>query len=143
MVIGSAKKLPPMHPDEMGRLLQTEKRFTSQADVLQVEQLYRTFFERAVRHATFLNLRFLKWGDTEIKKLAEVLPYFSSLEKIDLYRNNIGNEGIEALAKALPHNKSLTTLKLGNNRGIGQEYKQLLKQALVNGRKDSAFDLSW
>jgi hypothetical protein len=52
--------------------------------------------------------------------IASDLQFMAVLTKLELYWNNIGNDGAKAIAEALKVNAVLTTLNLGvNNIGVG------------------------
>ncbi|RUP51270.1 hypothetical protein BC936DRAFT_149115 [Jimgerdemannia flammicorona] len=52
-----------------------------------------------------------------------------NLQSLDLYKNDIGDEGASAIAEALKMNTSLKTLYLGDN-GIGEKGADALAKAL-------------
>ena len=52
---------------------------------------------------------------------------------LDLYDNNIGDEGATALAEALKENTTLTTLNLASNK-IGDEGATALAEALKENK---------
>ena len=62
----------------------------------------------------------------------------ATVEVLDLSECGIGDAGAAALAEALRSNTSLTKLVLMGNDGIGEQGKQLLRDA-VAGRE--GFDL--
>jgi len=73
-------------------------------------------------------------GDEGAKALAEVLKVNATVERLYLVNCGIGDDGAAALAEALRSNTSLTHLNLQRNRGIGEQSKQLLRDA-VAGRQ--------
>ena len=77
-------------------------------------------------------------GDEGAKALAEALKVNATVEELSLWKCGIGDDGAAALAEALRANTSLTKLNLMCNDGIGEQGKQLLRNA-VAGRQ--GFDL--
>ena len=57
---------------------------------------------------------------TRVKAIGEALKVNTSLTKINLYENNIGDEGGKAIGEALKVNISLTEIILACNK-IGDE----------------------
>ena len=79
------------------------------------------------------------WGNKEIgdegaKALAEARKVNATVKKLELDGCGIGDDGAAALAEALRSNTSLTLLYLYGNDGIGEQGKQLLRDA-VAGRE--------
>ena len=80
----------------------------------------------------------LKINDGEIRYeeatlLANALEKNTTLERLDLYANNIGDEGAKALASALEKNTTLVLLELAKNN-IGDEGAKALATALEKNR---------
>ena len=73
-------------------------------------------------------------GDEGAKALAEALKVNATVKELNLYECGIGDDGAAALAEALRSNTSLTYLRLEYNDGIGEQGKQLLRDA-VAGRQ--------
>ena len=73
-------------------------------------------------------------GDEGAKALAEALKVNTTVKELDLRMCGIGDDGAAALAEALRSNTSLTQLNLQFNDGIGEQGKQLLRDA-VAGRQ--------
>ena len=78
-----------------------------------------------------LNLTRNKIGNDEIEALAEFVKHLTSLQELDLSWNAIGDRGIEKLAEETKHLKSLEKLDLSNNK-IGDEGAAKLAQSLKN-----------
>ena len=94
-----ATRDPPMTPEEFCTALQ-KKLFTSGADSEVVKGIYSSFFDKAVPAAKQLIFSGVSWGDTaalgsktEMQRLADVLPRFTSLTALDLSRNSLGSKG--------------------------------------------------
>ena len=79
----AAKREPPLMPDKVLHLLETEKQFTAKADVGVVDKVYRTFFAGVSGYAKKLDFSKLKWGDEEVKHLVQVLPEFARLSTLE------------------------------------------------------------
>ena len=47
------------------------------------------------------------------KYISQLLNVTHTLQELDIDNNDIGDNGIAAISKALQHNKSLTTLSVG------------------------------
>lgn len=69
-------------------------------------------------------------GKEGIKALAEVLPRNHILEVLDLSKNQMGVSGANELAQALKGNKSLTMLNLFNNK-IGYDGAKALAEKVI------------
>ena len=63
------------------------------------------------------------------------------LTKINLYYENIDDEGGKAIGEALKVNTSLTEIFLGTNR-IGDEGKQIIRDAWLLHRENNRYGLS-
>ena len=63
-----------------------------------------------------------------------------TVKKLDLYGCGIGDDGAAALAQALRSNASLTKLDLDLHNNIGEQGKQLLRDA-VAGRQGFALSI--
>ena len=73
-------------------------------------------------------------GDEGTKALAEALKVNAMVKQLNLVDCGIGADGAAALAEALRSNTSLRRLDLYDNDGIGEQGKQLLRDA-VAGRE--------
>jgi len=71
-------------------------------------------------------------GDEGAKALAESLKVNATVKELDLDFCGIGDDGAAALAEALRSNTTLTHLDLEVNRGIGEQGKQLLRDAVAS-----------
>jgi len=111
----AAAREPPLLPDEVRRLLETEKQFTASADVDVVDQLYRSFFDGATRSATRLDFNGLAWGDEEARRLIAVLPRFVALVSLDVSSNELGVAGAGLLAVYVQESAVLTSIDVGFN----------------------------
>lgn len=69
-------------------------------------------------------------GKDGIKALAEVLPHNNVLEVLDLSKNNIGVSGASELAVSLKNNKSLRYLNVFNNK-IGYDGAKAIAENVV------------
>lgn len=69
-------------------------------------------------------------GKDGIKALAEVLPHNQIIEVLDLSKNNLGVPGASELAVALKGNKSLKFLNLFNNK-VGFDGAKSLAQNVI------------
>jgi len=126
----AATRKPPLLPDEVRHLLETQKKFTAKADVNIVDQVYRTFFSGVTGFAKELVFRSLKWGDEDAKQLVQVLPQFVSLTTLDLGENQMGMFGGYRIAKALEVTKVLTNLDISANKigpGGGKAFAEALQ----------------
>ena len=81
-------------------------------------------------------------GDEGAKALAEALKVNTTVKKLFLGDCSIGDDGAAALAEALRSNTSLTFLGLVRNDGIGEQGKQLLRDA-VAGRQGFELGLNF
>ena len=98
----TARRPPPMAPEAVAEELRNGgKKFTSNADVEVVAELYRSYFEGISSTATHLDFAGLRWADPEVTQLAAVLPRFTSAARLDLAENLVGPDGAAALAPAL------------------------------------------
>ena len=110
-----SRRCVPLRPDVVRHLLHTEKKFTTDADKGVVADLYERFFNDVAGSCTQLAFGGLHWTDKEIRDLAGSLRLFEKLEELDLWRNEIGNEGAVALAGALKDLKHLKLVDLRHN----------------------------
>ena len=68
-------------------------------------------------------------GNEGAKALAVALKLNTTVWELWLHDCGIGDDGAAALAEALRSNTSLTSLNLDDNDGIGEQGKQLLRDA--------------
>lgn len=80
-------------------------------------------------------------NDDDAIALAEVLPYGTSITKLYLGENNIGDKGIKALAKALHHHPSLKQIYLPRNH-ISDEGAIAIAEMLTSNNTLVSIDLS-
>ena len=80
-------------------------------------------------------------GDEGAKALAEALKVNATVKKLDLDGCGIGDDGAAALAEALRSNTSLTKLALMFNKSIGEQGKQLLRDAVAGREGNFRLDL--
>ncbi|EOD06775.1 hypothetical protein EMIHUDRAFT_106703 [Emiliania huxleyi CCMP1516] len=125
---------PPLLPSAFAAELEKKSFTNGKDDKPLVKQLYEAAFKEQFGKATVLNYRGLGWGDAEAAQLAEVLASGAAprLERLELQRNKIGDEGCKALAAALGKEGAaprLETLSLGENK-IGDEGCKALAAAL-------------
>ena len=45
--------------------------------------------------------------------ISQLLNFTHTLQELNMYRNDIGDDGMAVISEALQHNKSLTTLNVG------------------------------
>ena len=67
--------------------------------------------------------------------MAEALKVNKTLKQLHLSYCGIGGDGAAALAEALRSNTSLMHLLLDGNDGMGEQGKQLLRDAVAGRRK--------
>ena len=125
----AAARLPPLLPDDVRRLLTTEKKFTASADLDKVDQLYRTFFDGVTLAATQLNMQGLGWTETQVEQLVAVLPRFTALTWLDLSHNKLGVKGAKIFAPAIAVNASIMSIDLSANH-LGPEGAKALAPAI-------------
>ena len=105
----AAKRQPPLLPEDVLRLLKTEKKFTAgSADVDVVDGLYRRFFDGITLSATALTFSGHEWGVAEARQLAGVLPHFAVLKMLDVSRNKLDAAAAMDMAGWLCSSSSLT-----------------------------------
>lgn len=80
----AVRRMPPVLPDEVARMLSTEKTFTNSADIDMVAGLYRSFFEEVAPHVEVLSLSATCWLDKEVTHFCDALPMFKNLRTVDL-----------------------------------------------------------
>ena len=103
-------RAPPLMPAKVAHVLEHDKVFFARADVAVVAGLYATFFDAVAPAQRTLSFSKLGWADEEAAQLAEVLPFFGKLERLDLSDNKVGAEGARALAPTLVH-ASVTSVR--------------------------------
>ena len=125
---------PPLLPSAFAAELEKKSFTNGKDDKPLVKRLYEAAFEEQFGKATKLDYARLGWGDAEAAQLAEVLASGAAprLEKLNLSRNEIGEEGCKALAAALGKEGAaprLEKLELAFNK-IGDEGCKALAAAL-------------
>ena len=107
--------------------------FSNGADKPVVAGLYEKMLRAALGGSKELIFMKAGWGDAEAVAFAESLPLCTRLERLDLEGNNeIGNEGLTALARALADGAAPKLEKLelnGNDFSGADEGLRLLGQA--------------
>ena len=79
----AGNRLPPPAPEYVRDQLDTDKVFTTRADVALVADLYRSFFDTVASSVEHMDVRNLSWGDSEAELLCAVLPRFRRLKMIE------------------------------------------------------------
>ncbi|EOD36225.1 hypothetical protein EMIHUDRAFT_122557 [Emiliania huxleyi CCMP1516] len=111
---------PPLLPERFAERLE-EKRFTNgKDDKPLVAGLYKQAFEEEFGKAEGLRYRNLGWGDAEAIQISELLASGAApkLWRLELNGNQIGDEGMKALADAIAGGAApaLRVLSLGGNK---------------------------
>ena len=112
----NGRRCVPLRPDVVRHLLYNEKKFTTDADKAVVADLYERFFNDVAGSCTSLCFIGLGWTDKGIRDLAGSLRLFEKLEKLNLQKNEIGDEGAVALADALKDLNHLNFVNLWWNK---------------------------
>lgn len=133
-----AGRPPPLAPSRFKALLE-DKSFTSKkADLATVGGLYEAAFEQRVGEAEKLDYQSLGWTDEDANVLSEALGAAKSLKYLDLRSNEIGDEGVAALAAALRDGKAPKLESIGffgNPAGPGELLSRVAVQALKDARE--------
>lgn len=128
----ATERFPLMLPEEMARLLQSEKRYRPsgpygdsgegwEAEAALLSELYAEFFHSVAHTQTQLMRRRVGWGDAEMSMLARSLPSFVVLQEIDLQGNTAVRkpetwralgEAIVTLSEAPPPHDALVAVTL-------------------------------
>jgi Ran GTPase-activating protein (RanGAP) involved in mRNA processing and transport len=125
-------RAPPLLPDDVRRLLEQEKKFTSSVDLDRVDQLYRAFFDGVTLAATELTFSGLGWTVVQVRQLAgTVLPQFTNLERLDLSNNDFGPDGAKAIAAFCAGSALLVSLSTAHNTISGDGAQQLAAAVLA------------
>ncbi len=93
---------------------------------------------------TGLNLSFVDIGTENtfpMESIAEIITHNSTIQSINLERNNLTIEQMELLASAIENNTSLTSISLRSN-SIGDEGIEILARGLINNRSIDTLDLT-
>ena len=112
----TTRRCVPLRSDVVRHLLHTEKKFTTDADKEVVADLYERFFNDVAGSCTELDFPGLGWTDKEIRDIAGSLHFFEKLEELNLFLNEITDEGAVALAGALKDLKHLKLVNLRRNK---------------------------
>jgi len=115
-------------------------KFTNRGDVDLVASIYERAFLDEMTAATVLYYVGFGWGDAEMVTLSSAISYahtkgaLPQLEKLSLNNNQIGDAGVDALAKACAGGAlaQLEVLWLGNNQ-IGDAGVKALSQVCARG----------
>ncbi|CAK0846032.1 unnamed protein product, partial [Prorocentrum cordatum] len=131
----------PVGPDEFDRLIK-DKSFTNGADREAVKALFRRMSRAQLGGVTILDFDGMPPPTpAQVAGLAGCLRLCARLEELDLNKCNIGDDGAQALAKALPSMGALQVLGLASN-GIGDDGAQALAKALPSMPGLQYLDLS-
>ena len=79
----AGQRLPPLTPEQVKHLLETQKKFTNNLDVSLVADLYKNFFETIASLVETMDVSKLQWGPSETKALCTVLTCFPKLASIE------------------------------------------------------------
>ncbi|CAK0848214.1 unnamed protein product [Prorocentrum cordatum] len=131
--VTKARRRWPVGPDEFDRLIE-DRSFTNGADWEAVKALFRRMSRAQLGGVTILSFDGMPPPTpAQVAGLAGCLRLCARLEKLDLNNCNIGDDGAQALAKALPSMPGLQYLHLPSN-GIGDDGAQALAKALPSMR---------
>jgi hypothetical protein len=133
----AGSRRPPVLPDEFARELAAKAFTNGKADRPLVARLYRTAFETQMCTAT-LSYQRLGWGDAEMATLAAVIESgaLRASSLLNLSANHIGDQGVEALSRALAHADAapkLATLSLEGNGALGDDGVHAMCRAIASG----------
>src|SRR3990167_2942219 len=144
-----AEKRNEQRIEEENKEKEEEKKYGLQkqeliiSDVLSKENfqaLIRTLQKKHSKIETLkINARLFDW---EVRDLADVLKYNTSLFTLDLRCSEIDNAGAEAFAEAFKANTSITTLNLSNNK-ISDAGVIALAKALKINKSLTTLYLPW
>ncbi|EOD05047.1 hypothetical protein EMIHUDRAFT_250346 [Emiliania huxleyi CCMP1516] len=134
-VTGGGRR-PPLLPSRFAAELETKSFTNGKDDKPLVKGLYEGAFKEQFGNATELRYMRLGWGEEEAAQVAEVIASGATplLEELDLAGNQIGDDGLKALAAALGREGSaprLQELDLTSNQ-IGDDGLMSLAAALSN-----------
>ena len=112
------RRLPPPTLECFEALLAQKKFTNGKTDHPLVLRLYEAFLRDALGYVEALDYSHLGWGIAQVGALAQLLRALvcQRLRSLDLSNNDIGDDGLRALASALP--PSLEVLNLSANHAI-------------------------
>ena len=81
-----------------------------------------------------VNLSFVNFGRAKIDQLVELLPYFTHIQHLSLWKCDLGGSSIKGIKEGLSHLQNLLILSLADN-GMNSEGIMHLADALQHLRK--------
>ena len=125
-----AGREPPHSPQEFNAIVESKSFTNKAADLETVKSLYAAAFELRIGQAKTLYFIGLGWGDAEAAVLSKALHAAKELRVLELLGNDIGDEGVAALAAALREGAApnLESIDLEYTK-VSEEAKQALRDA--------------
>ena len=135
----------PIGPVEVARQV-AQRRFTSRStDLPMVIAINVRTILSVFRDAKVLFYSTVGWGDAEAVQLAEILPLCSQVTDLWVTNNNVGDEGIAAIARWIGTSKTIQSVLLYNNpwgdRGADALCEGLRANTALNGGTPSVMSM--
>ncbi|OMJ68233.1 hypothetical protein SteCoe_34379 [Stentor coeruleus] len=81
-----------------------------------IRELFQRYFMQQTAVASVIDLKFINLSGPQIKSLEVILPYFTEIRALNLWKTKLGNDGCVMLAKLFHNFPHLSFLSLADNR---------------------------
>lgn len=81
-----------------------------------IRELFQRYFMQQTSVASVIDLKFINLSGPQIKSLEVILPFFTQIRAMNLWKTKLGNEGCVVLAKLVHNFPHLSFLSLADNR---------------------------
>ncbi|OMJ92602.1 hypothetical protein SteCoe_4612 [Stentor coeruleus] len=81
-----------------------------------IRELFQRYFMQQTAVASVIDLKFINLSGVQIKSLEVILPYFTEIRAMNLWKTKLGNDGCIMLAKLFHNFPHLSFLSLADNR---------------------------
>lgn len=81
-----------------------------------IRELFQKFFIQQTSASSVIDLKFINLSGPQIKSIEKILPYFTQIRAINLWKTKLGNEGCIILSKLLYNFPNLSFISLADNR---------------------------
>jgi Leucine-rich repeat (LRR) protein len=103
--------------DPAQELAELKQLFEEESAVMnrRVKSCFEQVFSDEASQVSEINMKFLNLGETGALHLAKVLPFFTALKSLRLWKTKLGIEGAKLLGAVLPRLPQLSILSLEDN----------------------------
>ncbi|OMJ66100.1 hypothetical protein SteCoe_37181 [Stentor coeruleus] len=81
-----------------------------------IRELFQKFFIQQTSVSSVIDLKFINLSGPQVKSIEIILPYFTQIRALNLWKTKLGNEGCIVIAKLLHNFPCLSFISFADNR---------------------------